>query len=397
MANKHRILVVGGGFGGVKAALSLANDDRFAVTLLSDSPELRYYPTLYLTATGGKRANSSIPLSRIFEATTVDVIHGEAITLDRHTKTVVTADGRKFDYDFLILALGTITNYFGIPGLHDYCYGIKSQAEVARFKNHLHQQLIDNNQPDLNYVVIGAGPTGIELAGALPHYLKRIISNHGLKPRAVHVDIIEAAPRLLPRLPQDTSRAVKKQLKRLGVKLYVGSAVQGESADTLTVNGKPIRSHTVVWTAGVTNHHFFANNGFVITERNKVATDVYMQSGSSIFVIGDNADTPFSGMAQTALNDGEYVAKNLKRLASGKTMRSYVAKQPVTIITAGEHWAAVIWGKLRIYGWLGWFLREAADLIGFHDIEPWNLADKQWLSEFGTQDDCLVCAIAENK
>ena len=397
MTDKELVLVVGGGFGGVKAALELAEDDRFTVTLLSNDSDLRYYPTLYLTATGGKRANSSIPLNRIFAKTNVNILKATATKLNRQTKTLITAEGQELSYDVLILALGTVTNYFGIPGLEDYSYSIKSQTEVAKFKAHLHQQLIDTNQPDANYVIIGAGPSGVELAGALPHYLTRIIKNHALKPRALHVDIIEASATLLPKLPHDTSKAVRRRLKRLGVKLYIGSAVQGETADTLTINGKPIRSHTVIWTAGVTNNQFFAENDFPITKRNKVVIDNYLQSGNNIYVIGDNADTPYSGMAQTALYDGVFVAINLKRRASGKLMRSYVAKRPVTIIPVGEHWAAMIWGKLRIYGWLGWILREAADLIGFHDIEPWNLATKQWLSEFSDQDDCIVCAIAENK
>lgn len=397
MSDKKLVLVVGGGFGGVKAALELDKDDRFSVTLLSNDSDLRYYPTLYLTATGGKRANSSIPLSRIFANTNVKIVQGTATKLDRETKKIITAEGHELPYDVLILALGTVTNYFGIPGLKDYSYSIKSQTEAARFKTHLHQQLIETNRPDANYVIIGAGPSGVELAGALPHYLARIIKNHALKPRSLHVDIIEAESTLLPKLPRDASRAVRRQLKRSGVRLYTGGTVQGETAGALTINGKPIRSHTVVWTAGVTNNQFFADNNFLITKRNKVATDIYLQSENNIFVIGDNANTPYSGMAQTALNDGKFVASNLKRQASGKTMRSYVAKRPVTIIPVGERWAAVIWGKLRIYGWLGWVLREAADLIGFHDIEPWNLAAKQWLSEFSAQDDCIVCAIAENK
>lgn len=397
MINKQLVLVVGGGFGGVKAALELANDDRFVVTLLSDDTDLRYYPTLYLAATGGKRANSSIPLSRLLAKTLVNIIKGKAERLNRETKTITTAEGLELAYDILILALGTVTNYFGIPGLQDYSYTIKTQTEAARFKAHLHNQLIEDHRQDSNYVIIGAGPTGIELAGALPHYLRRIIKNHGLTPRTLHIDIIEAAPTLLPRMPQDTSRAVARQLKKLGIKLYIGSAVQGETADNLTVNGKPIRSHTVVWTAGVTNNLFFIENNFLINKRNKVTTDIFLQAGDNIFVIGDNAETPYSGMAQTALHDGKYVANNLKRRASGKPMRSYLAKRPITIIPAGQHWAAVIWGNLRIYGWLGWILREAADIIGFHDIEPWNIATKQWLTEFSEQDDCVVCAIAENK
>lgn len=290
-----------------------------------------------------------------------------------------------------------VTNYFGIEGLSEFSYSIKSQSEVARFKAHLHKQLIDDNQPDLNYVIIGAGPTGIELAGALPEYLRRIIKNHGLKSRPIHVDLIEAAPRLLPRLPRDTSRIVKRQLRRLGITLYVGSVVQGETADTLTVSGKPIRSHTVIWTAGVTNHPFFAANQFVLTKRGKVAVDIYLQAEDNIYVIGDNANTPYSGLAQTALRDGQFVARNLQNRIDGKAFESYKAKEPVTIIPAGYHWAAVCWGKLRFYGWLGWILREAADFIGFHHLEPWVTASQQWLTEFSSQDDCVVCTIAETE
>ena len=394
MANKQRVLIAGGGFGGVKAALELAGDERFEVTLLSDDSDLRYYPTLYLTATGGQRSNSSIPLSTIFAGKAVAIAQGRAKTLDRKARTIITDDGNKLPYDTLILALGVVTNYFGIAGLPEYSYSIKTQAEVARFKQHLHQQLTDERRPDLHYVIVGAGPTGIELAGALPGYLKHIMKNHGLPERKVHIDLIEAMPRLLPRLPRGTSRVVRRQLKRLGIRLYLGSAVQSETADELTVNGKPIRSHTVIWTAGVTNHPFFGDNRFVIMGRGKVGVDVYLQTEPDIFVIGDNANTPFSGMAQTALRDGEFVARNLRRRADGKSFKSYVAHEPITVIPAGPHWAAVIWGRLRINGWLGWLLREAADLNGFHDLEPWDKASKQFLSQFTTQDDCPTCATA---
>jgi NADH dehydrogenase len=391
---KEKVLVVGGGFGGVKAALELSEDDHFDVTLLSDDNALRYYPTLYHTATGGKRANSSIPFKTIFANKDVNLAQGIAQTLDRKTKTVATTDGKLYQYDILIMGLGVVTNYFGIPGLPEFSYSIKSQAEVARFKTHLHDQLTGDHQPDLNYVIVGAGPTGIELAGALPSYVKHIMKNHNLPQRKVHIDIIEAVPRLLPRLPRDTSRMVARQLRRLGIKVYLGSAVQGQTADELTVNGKPIRSHTVVWTAGVTNHPFFAENHFAIMGRGKVAVDAYLQTEENIFVIGDNANTPFSGLAQTALHDGAFVAQNLIRRAHGKKFKSYAVKEPITIIPAGPRWAAVIWGGMRYYGWLGWALREAADLVGFHDLEPWDKAAKQWLTEFEEEDGCPVCAIA---
>jgi NADH dehydrogenase len=392
---KERVLIVGGGFAGVKAALDLCNDDKFDVTLLSDSQELRYYPTLYHSATGGKRSNSSIPLSVIFEGKRITLAEGSAKTLIRKDKTITTDKGRAYEYDTLILALGVVTNYFGIKGLPEYSYSIKTQAEAERFKKHLHQQLEDERKPDLHYVIVGAGPTGIELAGALPSYLEQIMKSHGVKHRAIHVDLIEAAPRLLPRMPKDTSWHVRKRLRQLGLKLYLNSTVEGETADKLMVSGKPIRSHTVVWTAGVTNHPFFKDNNFVITGRGKVAVDIYLQAEDNIFVLGDNNNMPFSGLAQTALLDGTFAAKNLKRRAKGKGFKSYVAKKPVTVIPAGPKWAAVVWGNLRLYGWIGYALREAADLIGFHDLEPWKKASKQWYSEFTSEDDCPTCTTSK--
>ena len=392
--HKERVLIIGGGFAGVKAALELCKDDRFDVILLSDSDELRYYPTLYHSATGGKRANSSIPLKVIFARKNITLVKGTAIRLVRKDKTVTTKEGRAYEYDTLLIGLGVVTNYFGIKGLEEYSYSIKTQDAAARFKKHLHQQMVDERQPDPHYVIVGAGPTGIELAGALPGYLKEIMKNHGIKHRAIHIDLIEAGPRLLPRLPKDTSRAVRKHLRKLGIRLYLNSVVQGETADELTVSGKPIRSHTVVWTAGVTNNPFFKDNGFTIMGRGKVATDIYLQAEPDIFVMGDNANMPYSGLAQTALRDGTFVAKNLKRRASGWKLKSYAAKQPITVIPCGPRWAAVVWGKLRMYGWIGWFLRESADLVGFHDLEPWKRATKQWYTEFTEEDDCPTCATA---
>lgn len=387
MAHTEHVLIVGGGFGGVKAALELADDPHFTVSLLSDSDSLRYYPTLYHTATGGARANSSIPLQRIFAEKPVELLQGSAETLDRKAKTITTTDGVVHSYDTLILALGVVTNYFGIPGMQDYAYSIKTQDEVARFKHHLHQQLADDKKPDLHYVIVGGGPTGIELAGALPGYIKKLMKEQGIRDQSVHVDLIEASPRLLPRLPKQVSHTVKRRLKRLGVKLYTGSVVQATTPEELTVNGRAIRSHTVVWTAGVTNHPFFADNHFILMGRGKVAVDTYLQTEPDIYVIGDNANTPYSGLAQTALLDGSFVAWNLCRRAKGKQMRSYNAKAPITVVPAGPHWAVVVWGKVVLHGFVGYVLREAADFIGFQDLEPLNRATRQFLSEFQEEGD----------
>jgi NADH:quinone reductase (non-electrogenic) len=390
--NKNHVLVVGGGFGGVKAALELAGDSRFEVTLLSDRPDFRYYPTLYHAATGGLRAGSSIPLGHIFAGKKVKVILGKATTLDRHAKTLATETGRNFTYDTLILALGVVTNYFGVKGLDKYSFGIKSPEDAERLKAHLHQQLTSHHQPDLNYVIVGAGPTGVELAGALPAYLRQIMKNHRIKRRKIHIDLVETAPRVLPNSPKDTSRMVARRLRRLGVKLYLGQTVQGETADDLMVSGRAVRSHTVIWTAGVTNNPFFAASNFAIMGHGKVGVNVYLQADRDIYVIGDNANTPFSGMAQTAINDADFVTGNLGRTLDGKQPKSYMAKQPVSAIPVGPGWATVDWGKLRIHGKLGWMLRSAADFNAFRDYEPLFEAAGQWLMEFGSEEECSTCA-----
>jgi NADH dehydrogenase len=393
---KQRVIIVGGGFGGVKAALDLVDDARFEVSLISPDDQLRYYPTLYRTATGGKYANSSIPYSVLFNDKAIKLIKDSVATIDRKAKTVTNESGAGYEYDILILGLGVVTNYFGIKGMSEFSYSIKSQEEVARFKDHLHKQLIDNNKPDLNYVIVGAGPTGIELAGSLPGYLKEIMANHGIYHKKISVSLVEAAPKLLPRLPKDASSMVMRQLKKLGVSVYTNSVVEGEDVKSLTVNGNSIQTESVVWTAGVMNHPFYAANNFALMNHGKVAVDIYLKADDNIYVIGDNANTPYSGLAQTALYDGAFVSHNLKRLADGKEMKSYKPKKAISVIPAGPNWAAVVWGNLRIYGRAGYALREAADFIGFHDLEPWSIAAKQWLSEFEHQDNCSVCAIVKN-
>ncbi len=388
---KQRVVIAGGGFGGVKTALALLEDTHFDVVLITDHADFRYYPTLYRTATGGRKMMSSIPLTEIFADKKIEVILDSIKSIDRNKKTIKTTKNKNISFDSLVLALGVQTNYFGIGGLKDLSYGIKTTYEAEELKQHLHSQIIDEGRPDLNYVVIGGGPTGIELAGALPAYLRFVMKNHDLPRRKVHVDLIEAAPRLVPRMPKDFSRHIARHLRRLGVQLYLNTTVEAQTSDALMVHDKAIRSHTVVWTAGVANNPFFSTQGFQLSANGKVRVDQFLQAEKDIFVIGDNADTPYSGLAQTALFDGGYIATNLKMVANSKSPIPYIAKRPIYVLPAGHKWAAVLWGRLRIYGRKAWWLRSLADLIAYHDYEPWQLATKRWLAEDQNENHCPIC------
>ncbi|KKU19927.1 MAG: NADH dehydrogenase [Candidatus Saccharibacteria bacterium GW2011_GWA2_46_10] len=392
MVNKRKILIAGGGFGGIKAALELESDENSDITLLSDHDYFRYYPALYRAATGGRSAASSIPLAEIFDGKNVKLVIDEAQKIDKDQKLVRCHSGKGFYYDTLIIALGVVTNYYGIKGLAEYSYGIKTLEEAQRLRDHLHKLIADEGKPDLNYIIIGGGPTGVELAGALPAYLRHVMASHGLAPKKFHIDLIEAMPRLLPAMPAAYSKAVTKQLRQLGIKLYLDHKVQAENTDSLTVSGHDIKSHTVVWTAGVTNHPFFKNNDFALSPQGKVMVDANLMSESNIYVIGDNAQTPYSGLAQTALYDAVFVASNLKRLADGGLPQSYKPKQPIYVTPVGPHWAAVLWGKSQIYGFVGWLLRKAADFAGYRDYEPWWRASEHWLAANQSEETCPICA-----
>lgn len=389
--HKRKVLILGGGFGGIKVALELESQPEFEVTLISDKASFRYYPTLYKTATGGKKTASSIALSEIFKGKNVKIIHDSAMTLDRQTKVVIGSGTAQYGYDDLVVALGVVTNYFGISGLEQYAYGIKSQQEASRLRAHLHKLIADSGKPDLNYVVVGGGPTGVELAGALPGYINHVMRRHKIDKKSVNISLVEAEPRLVPRMSRRYSKVIAKRLKRLGVRLYLNQAVQAETADRLMVSGQPIKSHTVIWTAGVTDHPFLQKNKIAVNKHGKAVVDEFLQTEENIFVIGDNAATNYSGMAQTALWDAVFITDNLVRSLKGQQLKAYQPHKPIYVTPVGPGWAAVLWGKVLVWGWLGWLIRGLADFRAYQNFVPWWKASQRLLAEFESDETCKIC------
>ncbi len=391
MVQNPKVVIVGGGFGGIKAALELAGNPAFEVTLISDEPNFRYYPALYRTAIGGKSRAAAIPLTEVFKGKGIRLVTDRIERLDRTKKRVHGNSGHHYAYDVLILALGVITNYYDIKGLAEHAFGIKTLEDAQALRDHLHRQLLKDHAPDLNYVVVGGGPTGVELAGELPAYLRHIMHRHGLPHRAVHVKLVEAEGRLTPRMPKSYSRVIARRLRRLGVQLLLNQAVKGETADELRLSGRRLDSHTVVWTAGVTNHPFFKANKFSLNDHGRVEVDQYLEAEPHIYVLGDNAATAYSGMAQTALRDGVFVAANLQAAAAGRQPRPYRPKKPVYVTPVGPGWAAVLWRHLEFYGRWGWLLRKAADFIAYHDYQPWWQAGQLMIAAAEHEESCPLC------
>lgn len=387
-----RVIIVGGGFGGVRAALNLANKKGFAVKLLSGQSYFEYHAALYRSATGRSPLEVAIPLVDFFAyAKNVEVVKDTVTGLDSERQLINGQTGTHYPYDTLILALGSITEYYGIRGLQEYSYGVKSIQEALKLKRHLHEQLLDK-KAESNYVVIGGGATGIELAGEMASYLKAVRRRHQVVEQ-FKVDLIEASPRVVMSLPQSYSKAIQKRLQQLGINIYLDTTVKAESVEGISLPNGQIQTHTVVWTAGTTNNPFFAQfpKIFKLGSNQRVKIDRHLRVTPEIFVIGDSADTPFSGMAQTALHDANFVTNNLFRQAKGLSYRSYSPKRPIYAIPVGRHWAVVLWGKVQITGILGWVLRRLADLRLYVAFLPFSKALTIWRYGFVDEEICRVC------
>lgn len=394
------VTIVGGGFGGIRAALELAKDKRTKVTLISDRAEFQYYPTLYSSATGHSHLESWAPLGEIFaDHANVDVYIDSIESVNATGKTVRGASGTVYHYETLIMAIGVVTSYFGIPGLETYSYGIKNQAEIKKLKQRLFIDIAEKHLLDRNYVVVGAGPTGVELSAALGTYLKRLAKHYGVKKHRTRIHLIEAAPRVLPRSSERTSRVVTTRLRQLGVIVQTNKKVEREHANTLVVSGRPIESHTVIWTSGVSNHPLFAAHPeiFSLAKNGRVVVDEYLQAHEQIYVIGDNAATPYTGLAQTALHEGVVVAQNLKRISLGKKPKKYAPRLPVSAIPVGTGWAVVEWRWIKLYGWIGGLIRRAADIVGYSELLPLGTRLGAWRAAKVYENDYFTPTIKRKK
>lgn len=389
------IVIAGAGFGGVRVARKLAASGRFKITIIANRDTFRFYPALFATATGHSYSESIIPLTEMLEhLPDVTFVQDELTVLDSKRKRIQGASGNWYRYDSLVLALGVVTNYFGIEGLKEFSFGIKSEREISDFKQHLHTGMdVADQKAAGSYVVIGAGPTGVELGAALKGYVAHVARCHGASTAGIRFKIIEAMSRVLPKMSTLASRMVEKRLQRLGIEVMLNSKVEGQTMDELKVNGEAIKTHTVIWTSGVANSPFFQANAsqFKLAPNGKVQVDSFLQGAPSVYVIGDNAATPYSGLAQTALHDATYIARNLKRQMRRQPPKKYRVYRPPVVVPVGQRWAVFEWGWLTFAGWPGAILRRLADLLGYIDLLPLRKAVHLWLKASHLEEECPIC------
>lgn len=387
-------VIIGGGFGGVKAALELSKKNLGRITVISDQAYFLHHATLYATATGRNTSESVVSLEDIFSSHhDISVVQDEITSFDPKRKLVI-GKNKQYTYDNIIFAMGVVTTYFGIDGMQQHAYGIKTLKEVRAFKDHLHDELVADKHMDKNYVIIGAGPTGVELAGSLSQYLKDLAVAHQIKRAKINISLIEAAPRILPRLSKTASAKVQRRLEALGVKVLVNHKVQALSKHSITIDGKLVTTETAVWTSGVTNHPFFKEHAdyFRLAQNGRVEVDSYLRASENVYVIGDNANTEYTGVAWTALMDAVFVANHLAREATGRRLVAYRPKKTAVGVPVGEKWAYVERYGVYAQGLTGYILRRYLELRGYRALLPENQALSAWRSHTLREESCKICS-----
>lgn len=387
-------VIVGGGFAGVKAAREISRKQLGKITLISSEPYFLHHATLYATATGRDAGSSVMDLEDVFALHhDVDVVIDRMKSIDPARKLVV-CDGKDIQYDNLILAIGSVTNYFGISGMKTYSYGIKTLEEVRKLRRHLHEEIVRNtHRKDAAYYVIGAGPTGVELAAAMAEYVRDVAAAHDVTRGKTEIILVEAAARVLPRMSKTASKKVKQRLESLGVKVVLNHKVNKLGKDGVTIDGSFAPTHTVVWTSGVKNHPFFAhhNDTFRIAPNGRVDVDRYLEAHESIYVIGDNANTPYSGRAYTALQDADFLADHLERLATKQPKLPYKPKNVASSVPVGHNWAYVEKYGVYALGKTGFWFRRMIELQGLKRMLSHNQAMSAWHAYDKSDGSCELC------
>lgn len=373
------IVIVGGGFAGVKSALELSKRHVGRITLISDESYFLHHATMYSTATGRSEEESVIPLEKIFlNHPNVKVVKDTMKSIDPERRLIVgkSADYR---YDKAIIAIGSVTSYFGIKGVAKHSFGIKSLDEVREFQDHIHDELLQQRL-DNEYFVVGAGPTGIELAAALHEYLEDLIKLHRLRISRPKVTIVEAEDRILPKMSKGAAKVVGDRLKKIGVKVLVNNRVESLDDDSIKINGKTKKTKTAIWTSGVTNHPFFEKHDhiFRLDNHGRVIVNGYLEALPNVFVLGDNNSVRYSGMAWPAMDQAKYVAGHISRIITKSYKPEFKPKMPPTGLPVGEGWGYVQWGPISFSGWRGAFVRRWMELYGYAQIAPLSVAIKLW-------------------
>jgi NADH dehydrogenase len=388
MTTSPRVVIVGAGFGGLTAAKAL-NGKPFDVTVIDQHNYHLFQPLLYQVATAGlSPAEIASPIRAILSREqNVNVMLGKVSGVDTARREVL-AEGRRIPYNTLILATGAQHAYFGHDDWAAHAPGLKTIDDATYIRRRILLAFEKaETEPDaaerarlLNFVIVGGGATGVEMAGAIAELANRALAAdfRSIDPRSARIILVEAAPRLLTPFDPSLSEAAKKSLEQLGVEVRLGAAVTALDAAGVSMGAERIEARTVIWGAGVTASPAGSWIGAEMDRagRVKILPDLSVPGHPDIFVIGDTAlldgadGKPLPGVAPVAKQQGQYVAGLLIARQQGKAEKPFRYRDFGALATIGRSRAVVQIGGLKINGFIAWLLWSVAHiyfLIGFRN------------------------------
>lgn len=382
---QKRIIIVGGGFGGLAAAKALRNAPA-QVLLIDRSNHHLFQPLLYQVATSvltpGQIGSPIRGILRKQRNTTV--ILGEVTGVDKDQKCVIVRDADREEvrltYDYLILATGVTHSYFGHNEFEKFAPGLKSLADAVAIRNKIleaFEQAEAEEDPSrhrdlLTFVLVGAGPTGVEMAGAIAVLVRSTLKSEfrRIDPASARIVLVDMAPRVLPPFSEELSNAAKQRLEKLGLEVRLGHSVDQIDADGILVAGERIVSKTVIWTAGVSPSPAgkWLNVETDRAGRVRIQSDLTVPGYPEVFVIGDTASLdqngkPLPGVAQVAIQQGRYAGKLIHRRLAGDPAPgpfSYFDKGSMAVV--GKGFAVLQSGKVHLSGFFAWLTWAAVHL-----------------------------------
>ncbi len=385
-----RVVIVGGGFGGLTAAKALARLP-VEITIVDRHNYHAFVPLLYQVATSGLAPDDIAPNLRavVQRHANVDALMAEVTGIDFDARTVLLETGRALDYDVLVLAAGTVSSDFGVAGVREHAYLLKSIDEAIELRSAVLSRFEEANADPseidrgaLTFVIAGGGPTGVELSGALAELFDKVLAKDfkNLDVARARVVLVELADRLLGTFSDASGAEAKRQLERRGVEVRLGRSIKSVDEHGVVLDtGEQIPSRTVIWAAGVKANPLADRLGLAQTKRGEiVVTDELTVPGRpEVFVIGDLAGAtdrkgrPLPQLAPVAMQGGRYVADTLERRRRGKPSKPFHYFDKGNMATIGRRAAvAELPGHVRFggtLGWLSWLGLHLVFLIGFRN------------------------------
>ena len=400
---KPHVVIVGGGFAGLNAARVLARREA-RVTLVDRRNHHLFQPLLYQVATAGlSPADIATPLRSILrKASDVRVILAAAERVEPEARRVILDEG-ELTYDALILAAGATHSYFGHDEWEALAPGLKTLEDALEIRRRVllafeaaeRARDAAERRALLTLVVIGGGPTGVELAGALAELARHTIARdfRAIDPTQTRVILLEGGSRILPSFPEGLARAAARSLERIGVEVRTGALVTRITPDAVWVGGEPIHSRAVLWAAGVAAAPLAHTLGVPLDRAGRipVAPDLSVAGHPEIFVAGDlcafthGTGEPLPGVAPVAIQQGRAAAANAWRRLAGEATRPFRYRDRGSMATVGRAAAVAVIGPLRLSGlpaWLAWLGVHITFLIGFRNrflvLFEWAWAYSTW-------------------